>query len=183
MKLEFPELIQTDRLRLRRLRYEDAEEIFYCYASKSIATKYVSWPTHQSITDTRDFLQYAVTAWDQGTEYSFSIRLKSNSRLVGSIGLINEAGKVQIGYILSPNFWGQGIATEACVAIVTIVKNIKSVFRIGSFVDAEHLQSASVLKKAGFVEEARLKEWFRFINQGNAPKDCILFRYPLAESE
>ncbi len=179
MKLEFPEKILTDRFRLERLRYEDAEEIFYCYASKSIATKYVSWPTHKSIVDTRNFLNYAVAAWDKGIDYSFSIRLNKDGRLVGSIGIINEAGKIQIGYIVSPTFWGQGIATEACVAIVSLLKKMKEVFRIGSFVDAEHLSSARVLKKAGFIEEARLEKWFRFINQGNTPKDCILFSYPI----
>jgi len=34
-----------------------------------------------------------------------------------------------------------------------------------------------VLRKCGMVEEARLPKWFRFINQGNEPKDCILFRF------
>ena len=181
MQLEIPEIIQTDRLWLQRLRYEDAEEIFYCYASKPAATRFVSWPTHQSIEETRGFLSYAVSAWDKGLDYSFAIRLKIDRRLVGSIGIINEAGKIQIGYIVSPTFWGQGIATEACREVVNLLQNLNGIYRIGTFIDAEHAVSARVLEKSGFVEEARLKNWFRFINQGNKPKDCILFNYPMQE--
>jgi ribosomal-protein-alanine N-acetyltransferase len=125
------------------------------------------------------FLQYAVRAWNQGSDYSFSIRLQSDNRLVGSIGAINEAGKIQIGYILSPTFWGLGIATEACIEVVRLLKSMKSVYRIGSFVDAEHAASSRVLIKSGFREEARLANWFRFVNQGNIAKDCVLFSYPL----
>src|SRR5688572_22233103 len=169
MNLKLPTRIETDRLVLQRLRYEDAEEIFYCYASKSEATRYVSWPTHESITDTRNFLKYAVLAWDQGTDYSFSIRIKKDNRLVGSIGAINDLGKIQIGYIISPTFWSQGIATEACKAVVKILASIPEVYRIGSFVDADHAISARVLTKCGFMEEAWLEKWFRFINQGNTP--------------
>ncbi len=179
MKLRLSECFETDRLILQRLRYEDAEEIFYCYASKSEATKYVSWPTHQSITDTQDFLTYAVSAWELGTDCSFSIRLKKDNRLVGSIGAVNDLGKTQIGYIVSPLFWGQGIATEACRALVKLLSGITEVYRIAAFVDADHSISVKVLDRCGFVKEARLEKWFRFVNQENTPKDCILFRYPL----
>ena len=50
-RLSLPAIIRTERLLLQRLRYEDAEEIFYAYASKPEATRYVSWPTHRSDID------------------------------------------------------------------------------------------------------------------------------------
>jgi hypothetical protein len=52
-----PELYQTDRLVVARLRYEDAEEMFYAYASKPEATRFVTWLTHKSIADTRSYLR------------------------------------------------------------------------------------------------------------------------------
>ena len=113
-KLDLPEKIVTDRLILQRLRYEDAEEIFYTYASKPEVTKYVSWPTHESIQDTRNFLNYSIDSWNAGRDYSYSIRLKDNHQLIGSFGFINEQGKVQFGYALGPLHWNQGYATEVC---------------------------------------------------------------------
>lgn len=179
MKLTIPEEIETARLSIRRLRYEDAEEIFYVYASKKEATHFVSWATHETIQDTRVFLNWAVTGWEKGIDYSFSIRLRESGRLIGSFGLLNDQGKIQFGYVLGPGHWGRGFATEACRQMMEIAKALPGVYRIGTFVDAENVASFRVLLKSGLVEEVRLEKWFRFVNQGNQPKNCVLFRLPL----
>jgi ribosomal-protein-alanine N-acetyltransferase len=178
MRLAIPEQLESERLRLTRLRYEDAEEIFYTYASKPEATRYVSWPTHQTIEDTRSFLTYARAAWEKGTDYSFSLRIRENHRLIGSIGLIHDNGKIQFGYILSPQQWGRGYATEACRTLLPVVRVLPEVYRVSTFVDVENEASVRVLLKAGLVEEARLEKWFRFVNQGGQPKDCLLYKLP-----
>jgi [ribosomal protein S5]-alanine N-acetyltransferase len=174
--LHLPTLIETPRLFIQRLKYEDAEEIFYTYASKPEATRYVAWPTHQSLADTRAFLTYAHAAWESNIDFSYSIRLADSGRLIGGIGAINDDGKVQFGYILSPTQWNQGYATEACQALLSHLKAIPSIYRIWTLVDAENTASIRVLQKAGLVQEALLINWFRFINQNNDPKDCLIFR-------
>lgn len=173
--LQLPERIVTDRLQLQRLRYEDAEEIFYSYASKPEATRYVSWPTHGSIKDTRSFLEYASSAWNKGLDYSYAIRLHNTLQLIGSYGVINEYGKIQFGYILSPNYWNMGYATEACMAVTALLKKQPAVFRIGTYVDCENVASSKVLEKCGYTLEATLKNWMRFPNQDNKPKDCRVY--------
>jgi ribosomal-protein-alanine N-acetyltransferase len=178
LRLNLPVKFFTDRLLVQALKYEDAEEIFYGYASKSIATRYVSWPTHESIEDTRKFLRYVIPAWKNGSEYAFSIRSADSGRMVGSFGVVNDHGKLQFGYIFSPSQWGNGYATEVCKAMMPLLSRQEGVYRIQSFVDAENSVSARVLLKSGLIEEARLPGWFKFINQGNIPKDCILFRLP-----
>lgn len=171
-----PERIETDRLVLSRLRYEDAEEIFYAYASKPEVTKYVSWPTHVTIDDTRAFLKYAVKAWRAGVDYSFAARLKTTNRLIGSIGLIHEEGKVQFGYSVSPTQWGNGFATEMCRKMMALLRTTNGIYRIFTFVDEENVASIKVLQKSGLIEEARLPRWHTFVNQGNEPKDCVMFK-------
>jgi ribosomal-protein-alanine N-acetyltransferase len=176
MRLPIPETIQADNLTLQRLRYEDAEEIFFAYASKPEATRYVSWPTHQRIRDTRDFLNYAVRAWDAGTDYSFSIRLTVSGRLVGSIGAIHDAGRIQFGYFIAPSQWGRGYATRATNALLDVLKCIPEIKQIETFVDTENTASIRVLQKCGLTEVERKPAYYKFINQGNRAKDCILFR-------
>ena len=179
IRLKLPDKIETERLLIQRLMYEDAEEIFYAYASKPEATRYLSWPTHRSIEDTNSFLRYAREGWSWGTDYSFSIRLRENSRLIGSFGVINDKGKLQFGYVISPAMWGNGYATETVLKMMSVLQEQEEVFRIGTFVDAENIASQKVLQRVGLIEEARLEKWYRFVNQGNQPKDCILFRLPL----
>jgi [ribosomal protein S5]-alanine N-acetyltransferase len=176
IRLSMPLSIETERLLLQRLKYEDAEEIFYAYASKPEATRFLSWATHQSVDETRTYLKYAVESWNFGTDYGYSIRLK-NRILIGSIGVVNDDGKVQLGYVISPGHWSKGYTTEACSQILSILKTCPEVYRIGTFVDADNVGSIKVLKKCGLIEEARLPKWFRFINQDNEPRDCIFFRF------
>ena len=176
MNLSIAEQVDTQRLRLLRFQGEDAEEIFYTYASKPEATKFMAWPTHQSINDTRNFLNYATHGWAEGADFSYAIRLKGTNRMIGSCGMMNESGKIQFGYVLGPMHWGCGYATEATRAMLHQVINQKDIFRIGTFVDTENTASINVLKKCGLMEEATLEKWFRFPNQNNEPKDCTLFR-------
>ena len=175
IQLDLPERILTARLDLQRLRYEDAEEIFYTYASKPEATKYMAWPTHTVVDDARAFLRYAVAGWNEGMDYSFSIRLRENNKFIGSFGVMNDHGKLQFGYIFSPSYWNQGYATEVCREMMPRLKSQPGVHRIGTYVDTEHEASRRVLLKAGLVEEARLSQWMRFPNQENRPKDCYVF--------
>lgn len=174
-----PERIEIERLILTRLQYTDAEEIFYTYASKPESTRYVSWPLHQSLKDTRNFLDYARHAWTQGTDFSFSIRRKGTNRLLGACGFLNESGKTQVGYVLGPLHWGNGYATEVTRSLVRLLLAQPDVIKIGSFVDSDNQASARVLEKCGFVMEAELKEWWQFPNQNYKSKDCILFQYPV----
>jgi len=175
VKLNLPERIEASRLLLTRLRYEEAEEIFYTYASKPEVTRYLAFPTHQSISDARNFVRYAVAAWNAGKEFVYAIRLKDTARFIGTIGIINDNGKVHFGYAISPSQWGNGFTTEACLAVLKFLKTNKEIFRIWTFVDAENTPSIRVLQKCGLVEEAKLTKWFRFVNQENQPKDCLIF--------
>jgi len=180
MKLSLPERLDSQRIYLERLRYEFAEEMFFAYASKPEVTVHLPWPTHRSIEDTRGFLQYAVGAWTSGVEFAYAIRLHGSNRLIGSIGCQNEDGKVQFGYVLSPAFWNQGFTTEATQLLLKQLRVMPEVYRIWTFIDVDNRASERVLLKCGLVEEARLEKWFRFVNQGNVPKDCVLFKVPMS---
>jgi [ribosomal protein S5]-alanine N-acetyltransferase len=181
--LGLPEKIETQRLVLQRLRYEDAEEIFYAYASKPEVTKYLSWRTHESINETRTFLQYAIDTWNRGMDYSYSVRLKESNQLIGGFGFVNDPGKVQFGYAFSPAHWNQGYATEVCKKAMTLIRDLPEVYRVGTFVDTGNIASVRVLEKCGLVKEATLMGWFRFVNQDNQPRDCSLYHLPLARGK
>jgi len=53
------------------------------------------------------------------------------------------------------------------------------VHRVGSFVDIDNKASIRVLEKCGFQVEAVVKDWWRFPNQDNRLKDCVLFTLPV----
>jgi RimJ/RimL family protein N-acetyltransferase len=63
--------------------------------------------------------------------------------------------------------------------MMSVLKEQPGIYRISTFVDVENIASQKVLLNSGLVEEARLEKWFRFINQNNQPKNCILYNLPL----
>lgn len=177
-KLDLPPQITTKRLLLTRFRHEDAEDVFCVYASLPEVTKFMAWPTHKSIEDTHSFLDYAVDAWGNGSDYSYAVRLATTGELIGSFGVMNIEGKIQFGYSFGPQYWNNGYATEVCKTMMGLLKSLPGVFRIGTYVDTDNVASARVLEKSGLVREAKLEKWSRFVNQGNEPKDCFLYRLP-----
>jgi [ribosomal protein S5]-alanine N-acetyltransferase len=177
LKLDVLSRVETERLVLQALRYEDAEEIFYVYASKPQSTRFVSWPMHETIEDTRRFLEYAIHGRTLGNDYSFAIRTKANNRFIGTFGILNTNPRIQFGYVLGPIHWGHGYATEVCTRMMKLLRQLTD-RPIGTFVDSENIASARVLIKSGLVEEARLPLHIEFVNQGGAVKDCVLYRLP-----
>ena len=55
-------VLETERLRLRRISMQDAEQM-YAYASDDEVAKYVTWETHRSISDSKKFIQFILVQY------------------------------------------------------------------------------------------------------------------------
>lgn len=107
--------IYTERLVLRPFRNGDAEAIYKNWSSDCRVSKYCRWHPHKNIKETEAFLKTCVDA-----EYSWAITLKGSDEPIGSIDLVgtNPDGVPEIGYVLSYEYWGRGIMTEAVKAVI-----------------------------------------------------------------
>lgn len=155
----------------------DAAAIYHGYASDPDCTRYVSWPTHQSISETLNFLKMKADDWNEGKDYAYGIIKKSSGELIGGLGAINEKGKVAIGYILNKNFEGRGYTTEAVKGLTQLLLVQPDIWRIWALCDNDNIGSHRVLEKSGFQKEAILRQWYKFINQNNTAKDCVFYIY------
>jgi RimJ/RimL family protein N-acetyltransferase len=159
-----PESIQTPRLRLRRPRPTDADAIFSRFASDPAVTKYVAWPTHRSVADTRAFLDWCDGEWKRWPAAAYLIERREDGLLAGSTGLTYEAiDRVSTGYVLAQDAWGQGIATEALQAMVDLSLTL-GVDRLHAICHVQHRASRRVLEKGGFVLDQVLLRYYPFPN-------------------
>jgi RimJ/RimL family protein N-acetyltransferase len=78
------------------------------------------------------------------------LRTQGGPRLIGGIGLHDQNGEAEIGYWLTRDVWGQGYATEAGQAVVSMARDSLRLRRLvsGHFVD--NPASGRVLTKLGF---------------------------------
>ena len=56
--------LETERLLLRKISVNDAEAMYNNWASDDIVTKYVTWPTHKSVEDTKGLLTMWVKEYE-----------------------------------------------------------------------------------------------------------------------
>ena len=148
--------IETERLVLRRPRADDAETIFARYASDPEVTRYLSFPRHESIQQTRAFLDFSADEWRRWPVGPYLIEHRIDGRLLGGTGLAFESPWcASTGYLLAREAWGQGYATEAVGAMVDVARRA-GVIRLYAMCHVDHGASRRVLEKAGFAHEGVL---------------------------
>ena len=155
-------ILVTDRLVLRPLRQEDADDLHPMYSDVE-ANTYGSRPASTSIEESRRRVAEAIadTAWR-----AWAITLKEDDIALGTavIGTVasyeKRQGKVtEIGYILSRAYWGRGYVTEAASALIDQLF-AEGQRRVFADTDPDNLASIAVLKRLGFTLEATLRaEW------------------------
>lgn len=144
--------LKTERLILRPWRQEDLED-FYEYASVDGVGQMAGWLPHESKETTQMILDSFIT-------HKKTFALEYEGKVIGSLGIENykedefpELDGLQgrsIGYVLSKDYWGQGLMPEAVKAVQ------KYLFEDAGFdflVVSHYVwngQSRRVIQKSGF---------------------------------
>ncbi len=154
-----PEL-ETERLVLRRMHVGDEEDM-YAYARQSEVTRYLLWSPHPDIYYTRDYLRYLSTRYAAGNFYDWAIVLKETERMIGTCGFTSfdcAHDAAEIGYVLNPNYRGQGIAPEAVRAVLAFGFGKLALHRIEARFMEGNDASLRVMEKVGMHFEGYRRE-------------------------
>ena len=138
----------TPRLRLRPAQAGDLEGLHAVFSHPE-AMRYWSRPPHTQVEQTRDFLDNMIGA---PADVSDDFVLEYQGRVVGKAGCWRIP---EVGYILHPDLWGQGLGTEALTAVIAHVFTTRAVEAITADVDPRNVGSLRLLAKLGFVETHR----------------------------
>ncbi len=107
------ERLETARLILRPWRASDAEDL-YGYAQDPRVGPAAGWPPHQDQAESLEIIQTIFAK--PGV---FAMELKEGGKVVGSVGYVDRHQTLlpgpddEIGYALSPAYWGRGLMPEA----------------------------------------------------------------------
>lgn len=145
-KMDYKDIseIFTKRLHLRRFTPKDAKDVFE-FASDKTVTRYVTWPAHESLTDSVNVINdYYIPRNTLAIVYG--------GKVIGSIDLNKKAdGSYVLGYILNKKYWSRGIMTEAAKALIDEVFNKTDIKKITATHDRENIASGRVMEKCGFT--------------------------------
>ena len=171
-----PEELETTRLLLRRPTVEDAEAAFESYASDEKITRYMTWSAHSSPSQTRDFLQQTIDAWDLRMGHRvWLIERKEDGLLTGTIGCTVQFHRVEVGFALGSRFWGRGYMPEALAKVCEAAFADERISRIQALCDEENVQSSRAMQKVGMHYEGRLRQYGLHPNRSEQPRDCLMY--------
>lgn len=150
--------LETPRLILRKFQPEDYLEVFNNWANNPQVTQWLRWEPHKSPEETKPLVEEWATQQDP-YKFHWVVQRKQDGRLIGSIGCFppteqDLAGMpfgMEPGYCFGQEFWGQGFATEALLAVVDFMANQADVDTLYSCYAIDNPASGKVLEHAGFT--------------------------------
>lgn len=155
-------VLESERLLLRPYVLEDAQHMFDNWTSRPENVTYVTWPAHESVDFTRQLLEEWVASYDKPDFLHWVIAFKDQSDFVigdiSVIGMNPSAQSCELGYILSQDYWGQGLMTEALQTIIDFLFQKVNCNRISAIHATENPASGRVMEKAGMRYEGTFRQ-------------------------
>jgi [ribosomal protein S5]-alanine N-acetyltransferase len=151
--------ISFEGIVLRPWNIKDARELALIANNKKIADNLRDvLPNPYSYKDAIDWLNLILP--ENFPPRFFAITI--HGRLAGSIALVTKSDiyrkNFEIGYFLSEEFWGKGIATRAIRAITDYAFRDFDIVRIYAEVFSDNTGSRRALEKAGYILEATIRK-------------------------
>lgn len=161
-----------DGFAITPMRVADAED-WAAYAVRPEVLQYTS-STASSAADLVPMIERSLAA-GADAPVLFAVRDAASGRFVASVGFhtISSLNRTaEVTYTVHPERWGQGLATGLCEAAVKWGFSHRGWVRVQATTLPEHLASQRVLRKCGFEEEGRLRN-FRLVR--GTPRDYLLY--------
>ena len=112
--------LQTERIVLRKLSMDDTDDM-YEYACRSDVTEFLTWSPHPDKAHTFDYLSYLQKRYKTGDFFDWAIVCRDTEKMIGTCGFTRfdfANNSAEIGYVINPEFKGNGIATEVVGRVI-----------------------------------------------------------------
>ena len=151
-----PPVLETERVILRKILRSDSYDM-HTYACREDVTRYLTWYPHKSFEETREYIDYITRRYAEGKFFDWGLEYKADRRFIGTCGFtsinINQ-NKAEVGYVLSPLYWGRRIMPEVLRAVIDFGFETFGFNKIEArYIDGNE-KSANVMKSCGMKYES-----------------------------
>ena len=152
-------ILETQRLILRHLTFDDLNELHALYQDPEIRRYFPEGVL--SYEETKEELEWFVNGHPEHPELGLWATVhKETGKFIGRCGLlpweIDDKLEVEIAYLLDKSFWHQGLATEAANGILRYGFETLKLSRLICLIDPDNLASQKVAKRIGMTLEKRV---------------------------
>src|ERR1700730_8346186 len=125
-------LLETDRLILRKLSFDDAEFILELLNEPSFL-RFIGDKSVRSLDDAREYiLNGPVASYERNGFGLYLVQLKDSREEIGISGLVKRDSlpAADLGFAFLPNYWNKGYAFESAAAVMTYARDTLRLDRI-----------------------------------------------------
>lgn len=148
--MKIPE--ETERLRFRAMSETD-DEFILDLLNSSGWQEFIGDKNVHNVEQARSYIRNSIESSYKNNEFGiWVVCLRDSGAVVGTCGLVNRdtLPDIDIGYAFLPQFYGQGFATEASLAVLSFAKNSLNLKRVLAIVSHGNHASVKVLEKLSF---------------------------------
>jgi ribosomal-protein-alanine N-acetyltransferase len=123
--------------------------------------QYIGKEKMASLAEAEAFINQITLAYEQNQGITWGIYPQNQNNLVGNLGfwrIIKEHHRAELGYMLHPDYWQQGIMSEALTSILKFGFTQLQFHSIEANVNPHNIASIRLLEKHGFVREGYFRE-------------------------
>ena len=166
-ELTFPEVVDTERLLLRRYGAADAPSILDLVdANRELLMQDFSQMAKglSAEKEARDFVKERAEQWDSGKLFCYGIRLKPEAQLIGQLQVKNilwDVPSAELSYFIGALWQRRGFASEAVAAIVRTAFQQFEFQRLFVRVLPSNQESLALARKLGFQHEGLQRNAYR----------------------
>jgi RimJ/RimL family protein N-acetyltransferase len=176
--LSLPTELHTPRLLVRAYRNGDGADLNAAIMrSLDHLQPWMPWVNpKQTVDESEVYARRMQAMWIERKDFVFQIRRKTDNAFMGALGLHDpdwSVPKFMLGYWVTGEAAGQGIATEAATAVMRFGFTHLKAHRIWASCDVDNLRSARVMHKLGMRQEAVLKNEGRKVS--GELRDTLVF--------
>jgi [ribosomal protein S5]-alanine N-acetyltransferase len=152
--------LESGRLLLRQITPADVPAIFKLRSNPE-TMKYVPRPVLSKLEEAEEHYKLIQDKIEKNEGINWAITLKTSPHLIGIIGHYRikwEHFRSEIGYMILPEYHGQGIVTEAVKLIIAYGFGYMKMHSLEAIIDPANIASAKVLEKNKFVKEGHFRQ-------------------------
>jgi RimJ/RimL family protein N-acetyltransferase len=152
-------VIETERLNLRRLSVDDAEFLLELLNEPS----FIRNIGDKGVRTVSDACQYAldgpIASYDRHGFGLYLVELKESGQAIGMCGLVKRESlaDVDVGFAFLPSFWSRGYALEAASAVKAYGLDVLGLKRLVAITNPDNAGSIRVLEKIGLKYERMIR--------------------------
>ena len=158
-----PVLIQGPLVSLKPVSLDWLDD-FHEYSVKDKLYDHLEYEPFQTLHDSQNYLNELITKSSSTSAQYWFIHHTKRSRVIGTIclhSLNSRRASAEIGYGLSPDWWGLGMFNASARLVLDYAFNDLSLHRIVARTSVRNLASLRGLDRLGFQKEGLMRQYYR----------------------